>query len=138
MWKSLSWQRLTAATGSALLGGLCGCILTAFGNTISSSRLGMGTTVVLTALLGGLLGRFPGALLGGMGGVLLVAFGSLIGGSVAGVVLTILVCTLLGGWLRWAHDARGGRSGPPVDNLGSSSEEETIINYEYHYDKELV
>jgi hypothetical protein len=95
-------HRFAASIGSAAVGGLCGVLLAAFGNSISGSPLGSGVMIGLTVLAGGRLGRLPGAVLGGVCGMLLVALGSLVGGSIVGIVLTIVGCSLLGGWLRWA------------------------------------
>lgn len=99
-----AFHRLAITGGSALLGGMVGVLLTAFGNGISSSVTGASVTILLACIIGGWSGRLAGAVVGAICGGFLVAFGSVIGGSVLGVGLTIAGCALLGGWLGWAHE----------------------------------
>jgi hypothetical protein len=102
-------DRLVAAGGNALFGGMCGALLASFGNVIGGSVLGSGTHIALLILVGGYVGRLPGAILGGMSAILIAAFGSLVGGSVLGAVLTVVVCSFISGWISWANsgDFRG-------------------------------
>jgi hypothetical protein len=100
------WKMLGAATGSALVGAICGALLAAWGNTVSTSPLGAGAVLVLATGLGALSRRFSGVFLGAICGVLLAAFGFLVGGTILGVVLTITGCALLAAWLQWVYDNR--------------------------------
>jgi hypothetical protein len=139
MRKAQVLPKLAAASGSAMLGGFCGALLSAVGNSISGSSFGVGVTIAVTVLVGGWMGRFWGAILGGVCGVLLVALGSLIGGSILGIVLTILSCALLGGWLRWIHEDRqdARRVSAPVD-FRPAARELTAATHAEHYEKELA
>lgn len=92
-------KRWTAVVSGCLIGGLCGALLAAFGNTVSSTELGIGVTIVLTTALGAWLGRVPGAILGMLSGILLVAAGSVAGGSPLGAALTMSLGAALGGYL---------------------------------------
>jgi hypothetical protein len=97
-------KRLATAGGHALVGGICGALLAAFGSAISSTPSAMVATITVTAIVAGSLGRFTGVICGIVGGVLLVAFGSVVGGSAVAAALTILVCALLAGVVSWHHD----------------------------------
>src|SRR5438046_2166088 len=83
------FQRVPAVMGSMLVASGMGGLMCAFGQTISSTTLGVAAAIVLGLCMGGWLGGFNGVLVGGLYGALAAAFGSVIGGTTLGVVLTI-------------------------------------------------
>jgi hypothetical protein len=111
------WNKLGTATGAALVGAICGTLLAAWGNSVSSSPVGVTAVIVLAAGLGALTRRIAGVLLGGICGSLLASFGSLVGGTPLGVVLTITGCALLAAWLKWIHDSRMEAPEAPPDDF---------------------
>jgi hypothetical protein len=98
-------DRLTAACGSGLVGGLCGAVLAAFASSLRESTLAGAALIGLWAILGAWAGRGGGALTGAGLGLLASASGQVLG-TTPGVVLTVLACAALGGWLRWVHEDR--------------------------------
>lgn len=117
MKQSSIMDRLLAAGGNALVGGMCGALLASFGSVISNNIFGIVGFIVALILVGGCIGRVCGAILGGMSAILFAAFGSLVGGSVLGAVLTVVVTSFLSGWISWAN------SGDAIDTflLGDAS-----------------
>ena len=71
-------QKLSAAASGAIVAGILGVMLTAFGNAISGAPLGIWATIILAVALGAWFGRLAGAIAGATGGALLVA---LVGGA---------------------------------------------------------
>ena len=129
-------QKFASASGSALVGGIIGALLAAFGNAISSSLIAVVVTILLATAIGGWLGRVSGAIIGGIYGALLAAFGSVIGGSVIGVVITIVGCALLGGWLNWINDVRKEERGYSAEHFRRSSRETIAVNRPPQFVKE--
>jgi hypothetical protein len=130
--------KIVATVGSALVGAICGALVATFGQTISSSTGGIVMTVLLGCILGSWTGRLTGAFVGAICGVLLVAFGSVIGGSAVGVVLTIFGCALLGGWVRWVHQAKEEGRTSLEKGFCLSSGKVTTRTFEDHYATEVV
>jgi hypothetical protein len=103
MKRSSIMDRLVAAGGNAVFGGMCGALLASFGSVTSSNARASGALIVALIFFGGYMGRVPGAILGGMSAILIAAFGSLVGGSVLGAVLTVVVSGFISGWISWAN-----------------------------------
>jgi ribose/xylose/arabinose/galactoside ABC-type transport system permease subunit len=104
-------SRMSAVAGSALVAALCGVLLAAFANSVSSSLLARAAVVTGGGVLGGAVGRIWGAVIGVVAGVIVAAALAVLGGSPAGVVFLIAGCAAVGAWLQWSYNA-GTRSRP--------------------------
>jgi hypothetical protein len=96
-----------AAAGGLLIGALCGAMVAALFASLSTSVLARAAVIVAGGLLGGSVGRLPGAAVGCVWGAILAVGGGSIGGTPLGSTGTILACAAHGSWL---SGRRGGAS----------------------------